>query len=261
MSLGETLRLARTEKGLTIAQVADATRIMVQIIEDLERDDFRRIAAPIYGRGFIKLYADLLGMPTEPLIREFMELYTGSRSPQVVRRSVDGVVPAPESDGEPETAPADPGEEPAARGARLPAAGPSAPVASVPVEPDLFSLAAGRSKAVGSVADPAQPGESSPPRVRPVSAPREDRKPESAPPERRRPADRIGGEMRRDLRSRLPPGWTLPQAGAAVGIALLALLLLILGIRALSRALHAHSSRPSHIRVERVYPPPAPYFE
>jgi transcriptional regulator with XRE-family HTH domain len=260
MSLGETFRLARTEKGLTIAQVADATRIMVQIVEDLERDDFRRIAAPIYGRGFIKLYADLLGLPTEPLIREFMELYTGSRSPQVVRRSVDGVVPAPESDGEPETAPADPGEEPAARGAELPASVPSAPVASVPVEPDLFSLAAGRSKAVGSVADPTQPGASSPPRVRPASAPREERKSDLAPPERRRPADRLGN-WRRDLRGRLPPGWTLPQAGAAVGIALLALLLLGLGIRALYRAMHAHPSRPSNIRVERVYPPPAPYFE
>jgi transcriptional regulator with XRE-family HTH domain len=260
MSLGETLRLARTEKGLTIPQVADATRIMVQIVEDLERDDFRRIAAPIYGRGFIKLYADILGLPTEPLIQEFMELYTGSRSPQVVRRSVDGGFPAPEPDGDSEVAPADPGGEPAARSAERSAAVPSAPTASVPVEPDLFSLAAGRSKAVGSVADPAQPGQSSPPRVRPASAPREDRRPDSAPTERRRSADRFG-DWRRDLRSRLPPGWTLLQAGTAIGIALLALLLLGLGIRALYRALHAHPSRPSHIRVERVYPPPAPYFE
>jgi CheY-like chemotaxis protein len=37
--------------------IAEATRMMVQVVEELEREDFRRIAAPIYGRGFIKLYA------------------------------------------------------------------------------------------------------------------------------------------------------------------------------------------------------------
>ena len=79
MLLGETFRLAREEKGQTISQVAEATRMMVQIVEDLEREDFRRIAAPIYGRGFIKLYAEHLGLDPEPLIRDFMEIYTGLR--------------------------------------------------------------------------------------------------------------------------------------------------------------------------------------
>ena len=87
MSLGETLRLAREEKGQTISQVAEATRMMVQIVEDLEREDFRRIAAPIYGRGFIKLYAEHLGLDPEPAIREFMEIYTGLRPPQIARRT------------------------------------------------------------------------------------------------------------------------------------------------------------------------------
>ena len=254
MPLGETLRLARTERGLTTGQVAEATRIMVQIVEDLERDDFRRIAAPIYGRGFIKLYADLLGLPVEPLVQEFMELYTGARSPQVVRRSVNVETPAGDLAGETEVAAPESSEDPAAGASETLSAGQAARAVTTPHEPDLFSVAAGRSEAIRSVADPAQPGEDSPPRVRPASAHREERKPDPT------LSDRcpITGGLRQ-VRRWLPPGWTLPQAGAVLGIVLLALLLLGLGIRALARA--RHPSHPSNIRIERVLPPPAPYFE
>lgn len=49
MALGETLRGAREAKGITLEQVAEHTHLLVQIIENLENEDFRRIAAPIYG--------------------------------------------------------------------------------------------------------------------------------------------------------------------------------------------------------------------
>ena len=55
MAIGPTLRQAREAKGMTTSEVARVTRMMVQLVEDLEKDDFGRIAAPIYGRGFIKL--------------------------------------------------------------------------------------------------------------------------------------------------------------------------------------------------------------
>jgi len=89
MALGEILRNARVQKGLTPSDVAESTRMMVQIVESLEREDFRRIAAPIYGRGFIKLYADLLELDAEPLIRDFMELYDGTRAPAVRTKKVE----------------------------------------------------------------------------------------------------------------------------------------------------------------------------
>ena len=91
MALGASLRQAREAKGQTLSQVAEATRIMVQVVEDLEREDFRRIAAPIYGRGFLKLYAEHLEIDPEPLIREFMEIYTGARPAMVARRAPRGV--------------------------------------------------------------------------------------------------------------------------------------------------------------------------
>lgn len=94
MSMGEILRTAREERALSTSTAAEATHMKVQIIEDLEKEDFRRIAAPIYGRGFVKLYAEFLELDPAPLIREFMDLYSGKRAPVVGRRSVESA-PAP----------------------------------------------------------------------------------------------------------------------------------------------------------------------
>ena len=79
MSFGQTLRTAREAKGLTASKLASRTHLLVQIIEGLENEDFRRIPAPIYGRGFIKLYCEVVGLDPKPLQAEFMSLYTRSK--------------------------------------------------------------------------------------------------------------------------------------------------------------------------------------
>jgi len=89
MALGEILKNARVQKGLSASDVAESTHLMVQVVEDLEREDFRRIAAPIYGRGFVKLYAELLELDPVPLIRDFMELYAGAHAPAVHAKRVE----------------------------------------------------------------------------------------------------------------------------------------------------------------------------
>lgn len=89
MALGEILRNAREQKGLSPSVVAESTHMKVQVVEDLEREDFRRIAAPIYGRGFVKLYAEFLQLDPEPLIRDFMELYAGAKVPAVRTKRVE----------------------------------------------------------------------------------------------------------------------------------------------------------------------------
>ena len=85
MALGNILREARESRGLSRTEVAEHTNMMVQIVEELENEDFHRIAAPIYGRGFLKLYAELLHIEVQPLIDEFMDIYTGKTVPCVHR--------------------------------------------------------------------------------------------------------------------------------------------------------------------------------
>lgn len=79
MSLGSTLRSAREASGMTTSELAARTHMLVQIVEGLENEDFRRIPAPIYGRGFIKLYCEAVGLDPKPLQAEFMDLFTRSK--------------------------------------------------------------------------------------------------------------------------------------------------------------------------------------
>ena len=87
-SFGEKLRKAREAKGLSCSQVAAQTHMLVQIVEEMEREDFHRIPAPIYGRGFVRLFADCVGLDPVPLVREFMDIYEGRRAPTVSVREV-----------------------------------------------------------------------------------------------------------------------------------------------------------------------------
>ena len=81
------------------------------------------------------------GEPTPDFEKKFMEIYTGSRPPQVARRSVDSSPDRPTA--QPSDGPTDL---------------PSDRLTAQPVhEPDLFSVAARRSEAVRAVPDPAQP--------------------------------------------------------------------------------------------------------
>ena len=79
MSLGNTLRTAREACGLTTSELAARTHMLVQIVEGLENEDFRRIPAPIYGRGFIKLYCEAVDLDPKPLQAEFMDLFNRAK--------------------------------------------------------------------------------------------------------------------------------------------------------------------------------------
>lgn len=70
-SIGQQLQDAREAQGLTISQAAAATRIKFQHIESMERDDYSSIAAAAYARGFLKIYAEYLGLAPDALIREY----------------------------------------------------------------------------------------------------------------------------------------------------------------------------------------------
>lgn len=123
MSFGETLRAARETKGMTCSEVAKKTRLLVQIVEEMEQEDFHRIAAPIYGRGFVRLYAQCVGLDPAPLVAEFMEIYEGHRAPIVRTKSVPTSAPTPG----PEVAVEPPPPPPAAFAESLPPPPPPMP--------------------------------------------------------------------------------------------------------------------------------------
>ena len=78
---GAALRAAREKHKLSIADVVEATRIKTHIIEALEHDNYNVIAAPLYGKGFIKMYAEYVGLDPEPLVRHYLEYYARNVRP------------------------------------------------------------------------------------------------------------------------------------------------------------------------------------
>ena len=81
-TLGQKLKAARVKKGATASEAAAATRIKVQHIEAMKRDDFSPMPAAAYAKGFIRLYADYLGLPSEPLVDEYVQLHApGAHKP------------------------------------------------------------------------------------------------------------------------------------------------------------------------------------
>lgn len=71
--LGERLRTAREEQGLSLAQVASATRILPRYIQALEIGDLGSLPGDVYARGFIRNYAQLLRLPAEELILQYRQ--------------------------------------------------------------------------------------------------------------------------------------------------------------------------------------------
>ena len=93
MEFGKSLREAREAKGYTTAQIAETTHIMPSVVEGLEKEDFSRIAAPIYGRGFVKLYCEAVGLEAKPFVDEFMEIMNGNREVSIKERPVAASAP------------------------------------------------------------------------------------------------------------------------------------------------------------------------
>lgn len=108
-TLGSKLRIAREAKGLTISQLGEMTRIKSQQIEGLERDDYSKIPAPMYVKGFIKLCAQALDMEPGPLLALYEQQIGEARPVKPTVRETKVLRPAPVPDPAPEKVP-EPGE-------------------------------------------------------------------------------------------------------------------------------------------------------
>src|SRR4051812_2513019 len=69
-SLGEYLRHEREQRGITIEQVASATKIGVRLLHALEADHYVELPAKPFIRGFVTSYCRFIGLdPKEILVR------------------------------------------------------------------------------------------------------------------------------------------------------------------------------------------------
>lgn len=67
-TLGETLRQARLDKSVSLADAARDTRIRRSYLEALEAEDVASLPPPVYTRGFLRTYAEYLGLNAQAMV-------------------------------------------------------------------------------------------------------------------------------------------------------------------------------------------------
>jgi hypothetical protein len=69
--IGYSLRAARERQGIGLPEAELATKIRAKYIRALEEEDFDALPADTYARGFLRTYADYLGLDGEIYVDEY----------------------------------------------------------------------------------------------------------------------------------------------------------------------------------------------
>ncbi len=72
--IGENLRAARERKGLTLERVADETNIAKRYLTGLETEDFTVFPGEPYVIGFLRNYAEYLGLSSDELVSTYKNM-------------------------------------------------------------------------------------------------------------------------------------------------------------------------------------------
>src|SRR5690606_8337193 len=87
--IGETLRAARKERGVTLEEASELLRIETRFLAALEDERFDAISAPVFVKGYLKLYCELLGLDPRPLLDALSERISGHEPEPIGRRPVE----------------------------------------------------------------------------------------------------------------------------------------------------------------------------
>lgn len=68
---GQRLHEARMRARLSAQQVAEMLHLSIQQIAALEENDFARLPGPTYVRGYLRNYAQLLGLPPQEIVESY----------------------------------------------------------------------------------------------------------------------------------------------------------------------------------------------
>jgi cytoskeleton protein RodZ len=93
MDLGATLRRARQANRLTLEQLSRTTKISVANLRALEENDFDRLPANIYTRGFLRTFAREVGLDPEETVEQYLQQVEEETAQQleVERREAEAV--------------------------------------------------------------------------------------------------------------------------------------------------------------------------
>jgi len=72
-SFGETLKRERELRQISLREIAEATKINLRYLDALERDDFRHLPGGVFNKGFVRAYAQFIGIDPETMVMAYLE--------------------------------------------------------------------------------------------------------------------------------------------------------------------------------------------
>ncbi len=74
LTLGEKFRQAREERGISVSEVAEQTRISSHYLTSIENDDYKTLPGGIFNKGFVKSYAKCVGLDENEVLQDYSKL-------------------------------------------------------------------------------------------------------------------------------------------------------------------------------------------
>ncbi len=81
---GERLAAARRELQIAIAEIAKELHLDETKVRALERNEFDVLGAPVFAKGYLRKYAELVNVPTGDVLGDYYELERTAEMPPVV---------------------------------------------------------------------------------------------------------------------------------------------------------------------------------
>ena len=85
-SFGETLKRERELRQISLREISEATKINLRYLEALERDDFRHLPGGVFNKGFVRAFAQFIGIDPEAMVMAYLDeerTQSGAPAPEV----------------------------------------------------------------------------------------------------------------------------------------------------------------------------------
>ncbi len=92
-TLGEELRQKREQRGISLAEISEATRIGTRFLKAIETDNFSILPGGIFTRSFIRAYAKHVGMNEDEAIGHYLQQVAGPSPEQQEAEAVSEQLP------------------------------------------------------------------------------------------------------------------------------------------------------------------------
>lgn len=81
-NVGNLLKQRRKEMNVSLKEAENATSIRISYLQSIEEGDMTKLISPVYAQGFLKQYANFLGMDAERILRENPDLFSRVSVPE-----------------------------------------------------------------------------------------------------------------------------------------------------------------------------------